>query len=108
MCVTSCLAYTGPFASLEICPKCGEPRYDQSKLVSSGGKEKVPRQQFHTIPVRPQLQALRRHSDTATSMHYRERQTADIMEELKLNNNILSSYDDFFHGKDYLDAVSDG
>ncbi|EGN96875.1 hypothetical protein SERLA73DRAFT_75722 [Serpula lacrymans var. lacrymans S7.3] len=108
MCVTSCLAYTGPFASLEICPKCGEPRYDQSKLASSGGKEKVPRQQFHTIPVGPQLQALWRHSDTATSMHYRERQTADIMEELKLDNNILSSYDDFFHRKDYLDAVSDG
>jgi len=29
MCVKTCLGFTGPFAGLERCPKCGEPRYKQ-------------------------------------------------------------------------------
>ena len=58
MCINSCLAYTGPFSELEICPLCSEPRYDQFKLQSSGGSAKIPRQEFHTIPIGPQLQAL--------------------------------------------------
>ena len=58
MCVNSCIAYTGPFMELQSCPICSEPRYDQFRLEASNGKEKVPRQEFHTIPVGPQLQAL--------------------------------------------------
>jgi hypothetical protein len=58
MCINSCLAYTGPFSELEICPLCSEPRYDQFKLQSSGGSAKIPQQEFHTIPIGPQLQAL--------------------------------------------------
>jgi hypothetical protein len=50
MCINSCIAYTGPFQDLEACPMCSEPRYDQFRLES-----RIPRQEFHTIPIGPQL-----------------------------------------------------
>lgn len=59
MCPKSCIAYTGPtYSQLEACPKCGTERYDPVILQQSGGRKKVPQQQFYTIPVGPQLQAL--------------------------------------------------
>ncbi|KAI9442693.1 hypothetical protein H4582DRAFT_2073286 [Lactarius indigo] len=58
MCINSCLAYTGPFSGLESCPMCSEARYDQYRLEASSGRDKIPRQRFHTIPIGPQLQAL--------------------------------------------------
>ena len=42
MCVDSCVGFTGPFADLESCPRCGKSRYDQKKLEESGGILKVP------------------------------------------------------------------
>jgi len=108
MCINSCLAYTGPFHGLEICPKCGEPRYDAAKLASSGCKIKSPRQEFHTFPIGPQLQALSRDPDSAASMRYADIRTKEILEQLKLNDGVLDSYEDFLHGTDYLGAVADG
>ena len=108
MCINSCLGYTGPFAGLDMCPQCGEPRYDQITLVNSGGKVKKARQEFHTMPIGPQLQALWRHPDSVASVRYRETRTAEIMEELKHNNGLLASYDDYFHGSEYLEAVNSG
>ena len=70
MCINSCIAYTGPFAELESCPKCQEPRYDQFCLEASSGTEKIPRQEFHTIPIGPQLQALYRNPESARHTHY--------------------------------------
>lgn len=58
MCINSCLAYTGPFSTLETCSTCGESWYDQITLESSEGKVKKPWQEFHTIPIGSQLQAL--------------------------------------------------
>ncbi|KAJ7572792.1 hypothetical protein C8J56DRAFT_1008662 [Mycena floridula] len=48
MCINSCHAYTGPFAKLEACHYCGEPRYDAQQC---------------TIPLGPQIQALCRSLD---------------------------------------------
>ncbi|KAJ3791409.1 hypothetical protein GGU11DRAFT_694453, partial [Lentinula aff. detonsa] len=56
MCINSCHAYTGPFAELEECRYCNEPRYDQDVLRRTG--EKVSRQQFSTILLGPQLAAI--------------------------------------------------
>ena len=106
MCINSCVAYTGPFTGLEICPQCGEPRYDQLKLTASGGKLKATRQQFHTIPIGPQLQALWRDPQSARAMRYREKRTQQIIDELSNNNGFLRKYDDFFCGTAYLDAVA--
>jgi hypothetical protein len=58
MCINSCVAFTGPFLTLDKCPICKEPRYDQFRLQSTHGRDKVPRQEFHTIPIGPQLQVL--------------------------------------------------
>ncbi|KAI0294453.1 hypothetical protein BC826DRAFT_909956, partial [Russula brevipes] len=51
MCSNSCLAFTGPYASLQRCPECDEPRYDPKK------PGKVPFKRFYTIPLGPQIQA---------------------------------------------------
>ena len=57
MCVNTCLAYTGTFATLTECPFCGEHRYQQHLDIDS----RTPHRQFVTIPIGPQLQALWRH-----------------------------------------------
>jgi hypothetical protein len=53
MCINGCHAFTGPFAGLQSCHVCSEPRYDPDKFASSG--KEVPRQQACTIPLGPQL-----------------------------------------------------
>ena len=65
-----CIAHTGPYANLETCPKCGEPRFDPIKFATSEGETKDPHQQFHTIPLSPQLQALWRSPQSADAMKY--------------------------------------
>ena len=57
MCKNSCLAFTGPFADLDNCPKCNEP-----KLCPN---TKKPQQEFHTILLGPVLQALWRDPSSA-------------------------------------------
>ncbi len=39
MCPESCLAFTGPYKDLEICPKCGAYRYDQEILEEEQREE---------------------------------------------------------------------
>ena len=108
MCPSSCIAYTGPYRDLETCPKCREPRFDPIKLAASGGDTKIARQEFHTIPLGPQLQALWRSPESADAMKYRHRQTELILEQLRVNNGAIPVYEDFYHGQDYIDAVSRG
>jgi hypothetical protein len=66
MCHNSCITYTGPFSDHEQCPHCSEPRYDALRLENSNGKVKVASQQFYTLPLGPQLQALWRSPDRAS------------------------------------------
>ena len=40
MCINSCVAYTGPFSELEVCPVCSESRYDLSGTQSSSRRER--------------------------------------------------------------------
>jgi hypothetical protein len=108
MCINSCLGYTSPFAGLDMCPQCGEPQYDQITLANSRGKVKKARQEFHTMPIGPQLQALWRHPDSVASVRYCETRTVEIMEELERNNGLLVSYNNYFHGSEYLEAVNSG
>ena len=68
MCIKSCVGFTSPFAALECCPECGEPRYNQQELEESDGERKVPRKIFMMFPVGPQLQARWKYSQTAKSM----------------------------------------
>ena len=92
----------GPYLQLEDCPECGEARYTIS------GRKKIPRAVFNTIPVGPQLQALRRHPDTAWKMRYHAERTEALFDELRQNDGLVKSYNDVFSGEAYLNAVQQG
>jgi hypothetical protein len=93
MCINSCQAFTGPLANNTTCSECGEACYHESP-----GKS---RQQVCTIPLGPQIQALRRSKTGALSMHFRDRKTREILERLDAGKDPL--YDDIFSGSDFLD-----
>ncbi|KAF8957134.1 hypothetical protein BDZ97DRAFT_1670443, partial [Flammula alnicola] len=100
MCKNSCLAFTGPFANLDRCPKCNEP-----KLCPT---TKKPQQEFHTILLGPILQALWRDASSAKKFYHRRWKTWEIIRDLQTNSGNLSSYDDFYSGSDYLEQVRSG
>ncbi|KAL1739491.1 hypothetical protein HDZ31DRAFT_77554, partial [Schizophyllum fasciatum] len=105
MCVKSCVAFTGPFADLEHCPTCGQERYEKAKR----GSKNVPRKQFSTVLLGPQLQALWRSPESAKSLEYRRACTERVLAELDANGgDRVTPYSDLFHGSDYLDAVEAG
>ena len=99
MCPNSCVAFTGPFSELEICPECSEPRYDAFGVA---------RQELHTMPLGPQLQALFRDPESAQDMSYRRRRTEEIIQELQQNHGLQEAFHDFLDGRDYIDAVRTG
>ena len=110
MCPNSCVAYTGPYADLESCPMpdCQTSRYDPVLLESSGGKIKKPQQQFYTMPLGPQLQALWRNPETAEKMKHRSCRTKEIFEALEATGGVIEEYEDIYHGESYLEAVAWG
>lgn len=100
MCKNSCIAYTGPFLTLDSCPRCQTP-----KLCP---ETKRPYQEYVTIPIAPILQALWRNTKSAERLSYRRRKTQEIIAELQKNSGRLSTYEDFLHGSDYLENVRNG
>ena len=110
MCPNSCVAYTGPYADLESCPMpdCQTSQYDPVLLESSGGKIKKPQQQFYTMPLGLQLQALWRNPETAKKMKHRSRRTKEIFEALEATGGVIEEYEDIYHDESYLEAVAQG
>jgi hypothetical protein len=108
MCINGCLVFMGPFAGLEACLTCSEPQYEQVTLTNSGRWIKKAHQEFHTMPIGPQLQALWCHPESAAHAKYLDAHTHEIIEELKHNDRLLDSYDDFLHGAEFLQAVESG
>jgi hypothetical protein len=107
MCINSCLAYTGTFRDLDTCAVCSEPRYDQFRLESSSGKEKIPRKEFHTIPIGPQIQALYRSPESASLAHYLRNERHRIIAYLE-QVDCLDEFSDVLHGTDLIGAFQDG
>jgi hypothetical protein len=99
MCLNSCLAFTGPFINDDRCSECGEEHFDP--VMKKG------RQQFHTIPVGPQLQALWADVEGAHKLDYRRRKTQKILDEI-VRNGKVAGYEDFIYGSMYLKAVKSG
>ena len=95
MCINSCTAFVGPHASATECPECKQPRY---KAQRSG--KKGPRQQACTIPLGPQLQALRRSPQGAAALTYRDKKTNEILEAFRTTPLADHVYDDIFSGSD--------
>ncbi|KAH9846588.1 hypothetical protein C2E23DRAFT_948968 [Lenzites betulinus] len=84
MCPGSCLAYTGPFADLDKCSYCQEPRYDAWGLAHG---KKIPRRTFKTFPIGPQNARLMRH---------RAERTQEILDAIRRDPGALNAgvYDD--------------
>jgi hypothetical protein len=106
MCINSCHAFTGPFADKEACTICSTPRYT---TVNSGRSQRqIPRQQMTTIPLGPQIQALRRSVHGANAMRYRDQKISAINEAFPgLDDGLDAIYDDIFCGSDVLDLAED-
>ena len=100
MCINSCLAFTCPYKDLQTCPECNEPRFDPLN--------KKPRQQLHTIPLGPQLQALRRGVQSSLEMDYRWTITEQILKDLDIHDGNIPVIKDFFYGQAYIDLVDQG
>ena len=107
MCPKSCVAYTGPFSALTHCPTCGLARYEEKQSSRSSKMFRTPRQQFYTIPLGPQLQALWRTPEGADRMRYRNRKTFEVTQQLRRSGRVLA-YDDVFDGQEYLSAYFSG
>jgi hypothetical protein len=105
MCINSCVAFTGPFRTLDECPICSEPRYDQFRLQST--HDKVPRQEFHTIPIGPQLQVLYREPRSATETHYLRNERSRVLSAIE-ENGCPDKYSDILHGSDLIEVFRDG
>ena len=103
MCPKTCIAYTGPYSSLNQCPECETPRHNPERLAASSGRNKIPQRQFYTIPLGPQIQALWRNPEGAKAMRHRVIETAKIQQ-----GNAGEVYNDIYSGSDYLDAVESG
>jgi hypothetical protein len=104
MCINSCHAFTGPFSQLQSCSVCGEARYDPSELASTG--RKVSRQQFGTILLGPQLQALRRSRSGAMKMCYfsqKMKDVAEMLDNLQTEDGSDIVYDDVLSGSEMQD-----
>ena len=78
MCVGSCISFTGPFADMESCLDCGEPRYEEKDLEEFDGERKVPQKVFTTFPVGPQLQVRWKNPQTAKDMLYQQEKTDEL------------------------------
>ena len=107
MCINSCIAYTGPFSDLEVCPICSESQYDQFQLNLTNGRDRVPRQEFHTIPIGLQLQALYWEPESAMHAHYLRTERSRVLAEVD-NKGLLDEYSDVLHGTDLIEAFRDG
>lgn len=61
-CINSCICYTGSYADLEECPKCGTSRLNESGRA---------RRTFSYMPLIPRLRALMSNRTYATHLQYR-------------------------------------
>ena len=105
MCTNSCIAFTGPFARLRVCPECSSPRYEtilqRKRLVS------VSRKQACTIPVGPQIQAQYWSSEGARNMSHRCQAMDTLVGKLHANGTI-DTYDDVYSSSILLNAAMQG
>ena len=106
MCVKSCVTYTGPFLDLNTYPVCSEPHYNQFWLEISNGKDRTPHQEFHTIPIGPQIQALYWMPESAVHAHYLHAERSYMLPEYKYKA-CLDEYSDVLHGTDLIDVFDD-
>lgn len=108
MCINTCIAYTGPFSILEICPYCNTPRYNPV-VPGKSSEKKAAQRVFHTMPIGPQLQAFYRSKESAEKMKYAENKLQEIVDEaLNAEEGTQPDFEDWCHGADFLQAFHEG
>ena len=105
MCPNSCMAFTGTFSTLEKCQFCGEDRFRKSQ--HGNVSKPVPRRQFVTLPIGPQLQALWRHPTTVAKLRDRLQRTREALTDRNKERGIRDYYD-ICCGSEYLNLVESG
>ena len=80
-----------------------EPWYNQFKLRSSGGKQWIACQEFHTISVRPQLQALYCEPEGAMHADYLHEERVCVLLDIN-RNGCLDRYSDVLDGTELIEA----
>ncbi|TEB19821.1 hypothetical protein FA13DRAFT_1842731 [Coprinellus micaceus] len=99
-CVRQLRCVYRPYAELHTCPLCTTNRYCPNPNSRKKKKvPKVPQQQMVTIPLGPQLQALRRSKQGSKAMSYRARMLSSLVEQEDEDGN-LPLYEDILSGKD--------
>ncbi|KAJ2925299.1 hypothetical protein H1R20_g11767, partial [Candolleomyces eurysporus] len=102
MCINGCHAFTGPFADKMECDTCGQARYLPGMTNS---KKKVPRQQACTIPLGPQIQALRKSKEGSLAMQYRSKKMQELIDAEASGEEAI--YDDIYCGSDLKNLAQD-
>ena len=108
MCTNSCMAFTGPYSELKNCLHCKEDRF-QARVFQNGARDmtNIPRRQFISLPIGPQIQALWRHPITVAKIRDRLRRTRDALTQRNTEKGILD-YNDICCGSEYLGHVESG
>ncbi|CDO76955.1 hypothetical protein BN946_scf184685.g1, partial [Trametes cinnabarina] len=107
MCIDSCVGFTGPYANLDKCPKCRQPRYDEIKAGMKPGSPAVPCKQFYTMAPGPEIQAVFRTPEGVESMAYLSGLVEDVLARLE-EDGTLDSFDDVSHGSKFWGAYIAG
>ncbi|KAL7279560.1 hypothetical protein ACG7TL_005959 [Trametes sanguinea] len=105
MCINSCIGYTGPYAHLERCPKCGQDRYCPVKLRA--GKT-VARQTFTSMLPSTQIQAFFASADVAPEMSWFFDSATHIIANTPTGASSLREFHDIASGSELLSRVADG
>ncbi|KAF9020619.1 hypothetical protein BDZ89DRAFT_1072147 [Hymenopellis radicata] len=100
MCPNSCMAYTGPLSERDSCLRCGESRWKDTRKT-------VPRQKYYTLPLAPQIQAMKRCKRTAQEMEYLASESKKLLHELNTTGRIERVYD-ICCGTDFLERYDRG
>ena len=103
MCVNTCLAYTGTFATLIECLFCGEQQYQQHLDIDS----RTSHCQFVTISIGPQLQALWWHPISVAKLWDCLWHTTVLLAQHNTDGGI-QDYNNICCGAEYLDLVESG
>lgn len=106
MCLKGCVGFTGPFKDLLQCPTCHEHRYDQVALAASKKKKQIPRQQFYSLLLGPQIQAQWAHTEGAKAMRYGANQMKANLAEITKNGGCPLVYTDIFSGSALLERFT--
>jgi hypothetical protein len=105
MCSKSCVAFTGPFSKLLMCPECSSEWYE---TVTQGNKcITVPHKQALTIPVGPQIQAQYRSCEGAWNMGHWCRVMEPLLARLCAGGSI-DTYSDAYCSSILIDAAMQG